>query len=132
MTKTFEHNGFIITVTREPDEYGELDWLKQDYADCSPEEQAEYKAQDAARLEAYERGDWYLVRVGVEVQVKTATNWAVPPTVGRAYLHGIESDSEESYFLQTEAELLDEALTDARHTYEALSILFEQARSELC
>jgi hypothetical protein len=98
----------------------DLSYLEQDYADCTPEEQEQYKAQDAARLDNYGQ-DWYTLGIKADVSIKTATNWVVPPVVGRASLWGIESDSGEEYLKSVEEDLIVEALEDAERTREALN-----------
>ena len=80
----------------------------------------DYIEQDYARMEAYNRGEWYMMGVTVEISVKTKTNWATDPIVARASLWGIESDSEASYFEQVEKELMHDARIDLKATKEAL------------
>ncbi len=71
-----------------------------------------------------ESDEWIMTCVCVELRIQTANNWAILPTVGRASLSGIQSDSKQSYFDEVTLELLREALDDARKTYEALSTAF--------
>ena len=104
------------------DEYPDISYLEQDYStdkSITKKEAAKYRAQDQKRLDAYNRGDWYMGFVGCEISATTPTNWACPPLVGRAYLHGIESDSGE-YINQVAEELVLEAEQDARNLQQTL------------
>lgn len=105
------------------DEDADLSYLNQDYADCSSDERAKYKAQDNARVEAFNRDEWVMVFCLVEVSIKTAMNWAVPFVVARASLSGIESDSAPAYLAQVERELIEEAHADLKLTREAFDKL---------
>ena len=123
-----DYKGFKMRVIREVDEPGEPDYLTMTdrYDGVDADQRAEYEAQDAERLAAFTRGDWYYMYVGVELFIPTKQNWAALTRVGRAYLHGIESDSEESYFNEVAKELADEAYDDARCTFEALQGVFQK------
>lgn len=61
-----------------------------------------YKAEDQARLDAYNRGDWYFVGIRA-----VATIWIIKANVGTSYtlrsagIWGMESDSSEDYFNET-------------------------------
>ena len=105
------------------DEYPDVSYLEQDYStdkSITKKEAAKYRAQDQKRLDAYNRGDWYMGFVGCEIRAATPTNWACPPLVGRAYLHGIESDSGE-YINQVAEELVTEAEQDMRNLQHTLN-----------
>jgi hypothetical protein len=88
--------------------------------DCTLEEQAKYKEQDRERLEAYHEGDWCMMGITCDIQVKTTAAWAVPHKVGSASLWNVESDSEESYLQSVEAEMIAEAEADLKLTRDAL------------
>ena len=107
-----------FTTFTEPDYDADLSYLEQDYSSdtsITAEEAAEYRRQDQERLDAYHRDEWYMLMVGCEIQAKTATNWAIPLMVGRAYLHSIESDSG-SYI----DEVANDMVEEARHDMAAL------------
>lgn len=118
--RVIKKGNLIYTISRVFDT--DLSYLEQVYSDCTPEEQATYKEQDMARLAAYERGDWHMLGVLVEIAVETATRWAIPHTVARASLWGIESDSEETYIASVEEEMIAGAENDLARTREALSV----------
>ena len=67
----------------------------------------------------YDGDDRCHLELGVELRIDTAT-------VGRAYLGGVESDSEE-YIGATIKELTAEALADAKLTYLALRAHYNSA-----
>lgn len=66
---------------------------------------------------------WEYVGLRVEVQVATTMNWAVPHTVGRASLWGINSDAGSEYFESVLADLKEEAKEDVKATTTALAAL---------
>lgn len=112
-----------ITVRWTLDEDADTSYLTQEYESESPEDRAKYKEQDAVRLAAYHRDEWSYLCCAVEIQIKTAQNWAVPTTVGRAYLFGIESDSGDGYMRSVENEQISEAFGDLALTRKALNDL---------
>jgi hypothetical protein len=81
---------------------------------------ADYIEEDYKRAEAYNRGEWCMMGVCVDIHVKTKTNWAVPPVVGRASVWGIESDSEPSYFDEVANDLVKEAKIDLKNLRKAI------------
>jgi hypothetical protein len=66
-----------------------------------------YALQDARRLEDYEQGEWSMIGV------KSSVYWN-GVEIGSDSLWGIESDSGEDYFLQTERECAREAIRQAQ------------------
>lgn len=120
--RVIKKGNLIYTISRVFDTDADLSYLEQDYSDCTPEEQDTYRQQDQDRLEAYNRDDWHMLGVLVEIAIETATRWAIPHTVARASLWGIESDSEESYIASVEEEMIAEAEADLARTREALSV----------
>lgn len=104
------------------DDSPDLSWLEWDYSTDSTltaEEARTYAAQDKERLEAYYRDEWHMVFVGCEIFAETRTHWSQPALVGRAYLHGIASDSGE-YINQVAKELVEEAKADMKTLQEVL------------
>jgi hypothetical protein len=120
MKRTFEQDGFIVTVQHVPDESPDLSWLEQDYADLPEPEATEYRKHYRKRLVAYNRGEWYMLGVVVSVAIKVHGD--IPRTVGSASLWGIESD-DEAYIAEVEKDLLHEAIADADKLVEALTHL---------
>lgn len=117
---------FELHVINEPDyDHPEPKVNPDDYTGCTADEIATYVEQDQQRLDAYRRGDWYFLRLGVELRVRNRNNWAVWATVGRAYLAGVESDSEQIYIDNELDSLRREAEADAHATYRALKAIFE-------
>src|SRR3954471_13138019 len=102
--RTVEQEGWIIEVYRVADENSSFNEHNEPdrYDGVEPIERAKYEAQDEARYNAWVADEWFYVGVCVDVRIKTATNWAVLPLVGRASVWGIESDSEPAYFAETE------------------------------
>jgi hypothetical protein len=122
-TRKFEQDGFTVIVSRILDTDGDLSNLEQEYSDCTPEEQAQYKEQDAKRLAGYNNGEWCYVGVAVSIRKNTASNWADGGLeVGRASVWGIESDSEESYFASVEADEIAEAFAEVERLRKALAV----------
>lgn len=113
---------FEVVTINQPDEiYNPPEVDASNYTGCTAEETAKYLSQDQSRLDAYNAVEWCYLQLGIELRIQTAANWAVWTTVGRAYLGGVESDSDESY-IQAELERLkDEALHDAELVYKALA-----------
>jgi hypothetical protein len=126
--RKFEQDGFTVIVKHIIDEDSDYSSLTQEYADCTPEEQAENKAQDAARLRGLERGDWYYMGVAVSILKQTKSNWANGGLeVGRASVWGIESDSEPSYIAEVERDMVAEAFSEVNRLREALCIPVSQS-----
>ncbi len=113
---------YTYHVYKEIDEDADLSWLTDEsrYAGCTPEEIADYVQQDEERLSDYNRGNWSMVGVCCDVSIKTATNWAIDPVVARSSVWGIESDSDESYFLTVAEEQIEEAKQDLANLRAAL------------
>jgi hypothetical protein len=120
MTKVIEQGQFVIEVRHVVDDMPDLSYLDGDYSDCTRKERIKYQERDKERLEAYNRGDWHMMGVTVDVRIKTPANWAKPHMVGHAALWGIESDSDAAYIEEVERDLIEEALQDAKLTYESL------------
>lgn len=120
------HGKFELIIINEPDyDHEPPRVMAQNYTDCTLEEIAEYCRQDQERVDAYNREEWCYLQLGVELRVQNRMNWAVWTTVGRAYLAGVESDSEQSY-INGEIDLLKhEAEADAEATFQALKAIFE-------
>lgn len=94
------------------DDNPDLSYLEQDYHECGPVDSAKYQAQDRARLEAYNNGEWVMKGVRAECEYLIPVN-SVPPsyiiqTLTSGGLWGIESDSDEEYFKSVEQEELDQ------------------------
>ena len=135
--RVFEKDGLTYTVRRVVDEDPDLSHLgtfSDAYQDGAIEhgnerlnvyryfipENPEYGQQDYERMLAFDHGKWCMVGITVDISIKTKTNWAVPPVVGRASVWGVESDSEESYFTELENEMIREAEADLKNLKAAL------------
>ena len=83
-------------------------YLEQDYSDCTPQERAKNKAQDAARLRGFNQGDWHYVgvRAKAHVSYQCGNGSRRLETFTSGGLWGIESDSSPEYFEEVEAEQL--------------------------
>jgi len=122
MARTFEQDGFTVIVSREVDMDTDTSYFEQDYSECTPDEQEQYKEQDSKRLAAYHRGEWYYVGVCVSIRKQTASNWDDGGLeVGRASVWGIESDSDESHFEELERDMVAEAFSEVKRLREALA-----------
>lgn len=74
----------------------DLGYLQQGYEECSAEEAMRYKAEDAKRLAAYERGEWSLIGVRARAVIRWVRNGvATTYCVDSAGIFGVESDSGE-------------------------------------
>lgn len=123
-TRTFEKDGFNVTVEHIIDTDADLSYLEQDYKEESPADRSKYQKQDRARLTAYHQGDWYMLGIAVTVRKQTASNWADGGLeVGRASVWGFESDSEESYLKAEEEYIIIEAFTEVERLKAAISAL---------
>ena len=82
------------------DEDPDISYLRQDYADCSPEEAEKYKAQDAERLQGLRDGQWgfYGIRIEATFLVPIGNGSSKWEGISSGGLWGIESDSDEAYF----------------------------------
>lgn len=85
----------------------------QNYADgkgnlADEKEDMRYMRQDFERMESYHRGEWGMVGVYARASITVA---GIIQTVQSGGLWGIESDSDESYFAEIEAEQLSELVT---------------------
>jgi hypothetical protein len=117
-----KRDGFVFTVRTEQDYDPDLSYLTQDYTGVGDlVERAHYSNDDEQRLSDYHKGYWWMQTMSVDCTIKTAVNWAVPHTVGRASLSGIESDTAPEYLEQIQELLIQEAKHDAVKTWEALS-----------
>lgn len=122
--RTIERDGLIVEIYRVLD--GDctggkeiIDTSRYDDVD-DPIERAKYIAEDEKRYEAWMADEWSYVGVCVDVRIKTATNWAELPLVGRASIWGVESDSDDTYFAGLEEELIADALEDVNALRRAL------------
>jgi hypothetical protein len=83
------------------DESPDLSWLTQDYNEPSipPEEAAKYRAQDAERLDAYERGDWHMrgIRLAAEITLTRPGRVDEVFHLSTPGIWGVESDSGDDY-----------------------------------
>ena len=121
--RKFEQDGFLVIVTHEIDEDPDTSYLTQEYEDCTPEERADYKAQDAARLKSLERGDWYYMGVCVSIRKQTDTHWADGGLeVGRASVWGIESDSDASFIAEMARDMIAGAFREVENLRRALCV----------
>lgn len=116
--RTIPASAFDVTFQRRPDNDADISHLQNtagNYDGCTPEEVAAYTAQDAKRLADYYADRWHMV--GVVCYVRRAGI-----ILAQTSLWGIESDSDEAYFKETEASLAIDALEVAR---DALACLFQ-------
>ena len=122
---------FEVHVINEPDTDHEPPEVNPDnYKGESADDIAEYIAQDQARLDAYNHGEWCYLTLGVELRIDTAQHCRAWTTVGRAYLSGVESDAEPSFIAECLEDLKAEARLDAKRTHLALCVAFETEASE--
>lgn len=100
------------------DEQPDLSWLEQDYNDPSitPEEATRYRAEDAARLDAFHRGDWYMVGVRLAADVRLVRPGRVDKIIRLTTpgIWGIESDSDVGYLGETAFDEFDMLADDLR------------------
>lgn len=88
-----------------------LEFVVEHDSDASPEDylfqDPDYREEDQARLDAFNRGDWHMVGVRAQVEVLVAGTVQTIRTPG---VWAVESDSDKSYFSelawQEHAELL--------------------------
>jgi len=87
----------LISIKRKimDDDSPDISWLQQDYKDCTEAEQILYKQQDKERLESLQNGEWSLIGIQAEAEIRIN---GIYETITSPGLWGIESDSEESYF----------------------------------
>ncbi len=97
-----------VTVTFErqvidDDSYPDLSYLEQDYKDVVDEaEREKYKAQNAERLAAYNRGEWHMIGIRAKATVWVErVNYRTSYELESPGIWGIESDSGEEYFRET-------------------------------
>lgn len=108
-----------IKITREvvDDAHADLSYLTDAsrYEGEAPEDIAKYQAQDAQRIQAYNRGHWGMVgiRAKAEIMVPSGINggYITIVTIKSPGLWGIESDSDESYFAEEYRNQVDELKT---------------------
>lgn len=121
LSRKFEQDGFLVIVKYELDDDPDTSYLTQEYEDSPPEERAEYKARDVARLKGLKRGDWYYMGVCVTIRKQTKAKWADGGLeVGRASVWGIESDSEASFIAEVERDMIAKAMSEVNNLREAL------------
>jgi hypothetical protein len=120
-TRKFQQDGFTVTVSRLRDEDPDVSYLAQDYSDHTATERGELIRRDVDRLASFAAGEWFMVGIAVGIRKQTSSNWADGgPEVGRASIWGIESDSDESYLVSTEAEMVTEAFEEVKRLREVL------------
>ncbi len=97
-----------VTVTFErqvidDDSYPDLSYLEQDYKDVVDEaEREKYKAQNAERLAAYNRGEWHMIGIrAVAIVWVERVNYRTSYEITSPGIWGIESDSGEEYLRDT-------------------------------
>lgn len=119
--RSFDKDGFMVIVKRILDEDPDTSYLTREYTEESPEDRANYKAQDAERLKGLQRGNWHFIGITIEVRKQTKTQWANGGLeVGRASVWGYESDSEEAFLKSEEESLIKEAFAEVDRLREAL------------
>jgi hypothetical protein len=87
------------------DDSPDLSWLEQDYNDVPADEALLYRTQDAERLAAYRRNDWYMIGVRLAAEITLTSNNKVPNPSWRTStlklttpgVWGVESDGDDSY-----------------------------------
>jgi hypothetical protein len=96
-----------VEIELVPDEMPDVSWLTDPSRYEGEPDAAKYAAQDAERLDAFNRGDWIMVGVRLRATVDLA-----PDDDGRIStieittpgLWGVESDSGENYFREIAAD----------------------------
>ena len=98
-----------IAVRREQDESPDVSWLedvgRHAGRGITREELIQARAEDAARLEAFNRDEWTMVGVYATAEITVA---GVVQTIRTGGLWGIESDSDPDYFATVGREELDQ------------------------
>lgn len=124
--RSFEQDGFTVTVRHVSDDDADLSSLAPDsgnYDGIDDAERETYLAQDAERLADYHRGKWHYVGVVVDIRKQTTSHWADGGlVVGRASIWGIESDSEPAYFEEIERDTIAEAWAEVDRLRDALGL----------
>lgn len=110
--RSWEYGPYVYHITRESDNDTSYTRIE--------DEGPEYAEENRARGEEFRVGVWEYLTIGCEIYIKTDQYWAHPNLIGRAYLHGIESDSDDDYFAQMEEEMIEQAEQDLIRTREAL------------
>ncbi len=119
--REYDKDGFTVIVKRIFDTDPDLSYLEQDYYEDTPEDRAKYRKQDAERLKAYNRGNWHMLGIAVEIRKQTSSNWANGGLeVGRASVWGFESDSDESFLKSEEENITAEAWAEVGRLKQAL------------
>ncbi len=120
MIRTYEQDGFTVTVRHVPDENADLTYLEETYTEDTDEARA-YNERNAERLADYRRGNWGPLGVVVDIRRQTRSNWADGgPVVGHASVWGNESDSDPAYFAELERDITAEAWAEVDRLREAL------------
>jgi hypothetical protein len=115
--RNIDRPGAPQTVTVEflrgetPETDADLSWLQQDYADVADAgEREKYLAQDAARRQGYNNGDWYtrglfvIARISVPIggnsfamyELRSPGLWGVESDCGTEYENEVWTDEENS------------------------------------
>jgi hypothetical protein len=107
MTNTKRADGVYITWHR--------DEIPDDTARPEDSGEPEYAAEDRARLEAWQRDEWWFIGIRARAEVCIVRNGTgVYHTLTSAGLWGIESDSGEDYFAAVFADEKAALLDDMR------------------
>lgn len=93
----------VVQITFErrqkPDDCPDLSHLQQDYCDVPSADAEKYKREDAARITAYDNGEWEMryLWVRASVMVPIGGNSFTCFEIDSAGCGGIESDSDEAF-----------------------------------
>lgn len=110
----------IVTFALETmdDSEGDISYLQREYSDVADlAEREKYKAQDAKRLAAYQRGGWHFI--GIRAKATICVNrddhqqaYAAFYELSSPGLRGVESDSGNNYLAELYAEQVAELKSD--------------------
>lgn len=116
-----------VRIVHLMDECPDLSYLYQTYSDCEDAEQ--YKEQDAERLAAYNRGDWYSIGIRAEAVVSYPCGYGSRrmETFRSSGLWGIESDGGAEYIGEIERDQIE----DLKNHLAAFSIGFPELQAAL-
>jgi hypothetical protein len=102
-----------FTMLEVPDEYPDLSYLQQNYADFSEDEAAKYRTLDAARLAAYNNGEWAAIGIKARANITVHRGYhSALYTLDSPGLWGIESDCDPAYKREVFAQEVAELRTD--------------------
>jgi hypothetical protein len=103
------------------------------YKDEAPEQIREYVRRDYERMERLNRGDWCYIGIRAEAEILLPSAGIVQE-ITPGGLWGIESDSDESYFAEVEAEELADLrghLAGIGFSKRAIGVAVKNARHEI-